>query len=129
MRTSSSHEEGAERDWSVGTKALIGKNGKVTGLKGVKLAWEGREMAEVPGSEFIIKADLVLLAMGFVSPLQNVLDAFGVEKTIAVTQKQQLMVMVAITPVKIKYLLLAICVVVNHSLYGLFVKADSARER
>ena len=80
MRTSSSHEEGAERDWSVGTKALIGENGKVTGLQGVKLEWKGREMAEVPGSEFIIKADLVLLAMGFVSPLQNVLDAFGVEK-------------------------------------------------
>jgi glutamate synthase (NADPH) small chain len=80
MRTSSSHEEGAERDWSVATKELIGENGKVTGLKAVRLEWQGREMKEVPGSEFIIKADLVLLAMGFVSPLQNVLDAFGVEK-------------------------------------------------
>jgi glutamate synthase (NADPH/NADH) small chain len=80
MRTSSSHEEGAGRDWSVGTKALIGENGKVTGLQGIKLEWKGREMVEVPGSEFTIKADLVLLAMGFVSPLQNVLDAFGVEK-------------------------------------------------
>jgi glutamate synthase (NADPH) small chain len=80
MRTSSSHEEGAERDWSVATKALIGENGKVTGLKGIKLEWQGREMKEIPGSEFTIKADLVLLAMGFVSPLQNVLDAFGVEK-------------------------------------------------
>jgi glutamate synthase (NADPH/NADH) small chain len=80
MRTSSSHEEGAERDWSVATKELIGEDGKVTGLKGVRLEWQGREMKEVPGSEFIIQADLVLLAMGFVSPLQNVLDAFGVEK-------------------------------------------------
>ena len=80
MRTSSSHEEGADRDWSVGTKELIGENGKVTGLKAVRLEWEGRNMKEVPGSEFTIKADLVLLAMGFVSPLQNVLDAFGVEK-------------------------------------------------
>lgn len=80
MRTSSSHEEGAERDWSVGTKELIGENGKVTGLKAVRLEWEGRNMKEVPDSEFTIKADLVLLAMGFVSPLQNVLDAFGVEK-------------------------------------------------
>jgi glutamate synthase (NADPH) small chain len=80
MRTSSSHEEGAERDWSVGTKALIGENGKVTGLQGIRLEWKGREMTEVPGSEFTIKADLVLLAMGFVSPLQNVLDAFSVEK-------------------------------------------------
>ncbi|MGJ8619517.1 MAG: glutamate synthase subunit beta [Methylophilaceae bacterium] len=80
MRTSSSHEEGAERDWSVATKQLIGEDGKVTGLKGVRLEWQGREMKEVPGSEFIIQADLVLLAMGFVSPLQNVLDAFGIEK-------------------------------------------------
>lgn len=80
MRTSSSHQEGADRDWSVGTKALIGENGKVTGLKAVRLEWEGRNMKEIPGSEFTIKADLVLLAMGFVSPLQKVLDAFGVEK-------------------------------------------------
>jgi len=80
MRTSSSHEEGADRDWSVGTKELIGENGKVTGLKAVRLAWEGRNMKEIPDSEFIIKADLVLLAMGFVSPMQNVLDAFGVVK-------------------------------------------------
>lgn len=80
MRTSSSHEEGANRDWSVGTKELIGENGKVTGLKAVRLEWKGREMTEVSGSEFTIKADLVLLAMGFVSPLQKVLDVFGVEK-------------------------------------------------
>ena len=80
LRTSSSHEEGADRDWSVGTKELIGENGKVTGLKAVRLEWEGRNMKEVPGSEFTIKADLVFLAMGFVSPLQKVLDAFGVEK-------------------------------------------------
>jgi len=80
MRTSSSHEEGADRDWSVATKELIGENGKVTGLKAVRLEWEGRNMKEIPGSEFTIKADLVLLAMGFVSPLQNVLDAFGIEK-------------------------------------------------
>ncbi len=80
MRTSSSHQEGADRDWSVGTKELIGENGKVTGLKAVRLKWKGREMTEVPGSEFIIKADLVLLAMGFVSPIQKVLDAFSIEK-------------------------------------------------
>ncbi|MFV1921257.1 MAG: glutamate synthase subunit beta [Methylotenera sp.] len=80
LRTSSSHEEGAERDWSVATKELIGENGKVTGLKAVRLEWQGREMKEVPGSEFTIKADLVLLAMGFVSPMQNVLDSFGIEK-------------------------------------------------
>jgi glutamate synthase (NADPH/NADH) small chain len=80
MRTSSSHEEGANRDWSVTTKELIGENGKVTGLKAARVEWKDGKMSEVPGSEFIMKADLVLLAMGFVSPLQKVLDAFGVEK-------------------------------------------------
>jgi glutamate synthase (NADPH) small chain len=80
LRTSSSHEEGAERDWSVATKALIGENGKVTTLKAVKVEWKDGKMSEVPGSEFTMKADLVLLAMGFVSPIQKVLDAFGIEK-------------------------------------------------
>ena len=80
LRSSSSHEEGAMRDWSVATKALIGEKGKVTALKAVRLEWKGGKMAEVPGSEFTIPADLVLLAMGFVSPVQPVLEAFGVEK-------------------------------------------------
>ena len=80
MRTSSSHEEGCERDWSITTKELIGENGKVTALKGAKVEWKDGKMVEVPGSEFTIKADLVLLAMGFVSPMQKVLDAFGIEK-------------------------------------------------
>jgi glutamate synthase (NADPH) small chain len=80
LRTSSSHEEGAERDWSVATKELIGENGKVTALKAVKVEWKDGKMAEVPNSEFTMKADLVLLAMGFVSPIQKVLDAFGIEK-------------------------------------------------
>lgn len=80
MRTSSSHEEGANRDWSVTTKALIGENGKVVGLKGAYVEWKDGKMSEVPDSEFTIKADLVLLAMGFVSPIQKVLDAFGIEK-------------------------------------------------
>jgi glutamate synthase (NADPH) small chain len=80
LRTSSSHEEGAERDWSVGTKELIGENGKVTALKAVRLEWKDGKMSEISGSEFLIKADLVLLAMGFVSPMQKVLDAFGIEK-------------------------------------------------
>ncbi len=80
MRTTSSHEEGADRDWSITTKALIGENGKVVGLKGAKVVWQDGKMQEVPGSEFTIKADLVLLAMGFVSPIQKLLDAFAVEK-------------------------------------------------
>ena len=80
LRTSSSHEEGANRDWSITTKELIGENGKVTALKGCKVEWKDGRMSEVAGSEFTIKADLVLLAMGFVSPMQKVLEAFGVEK-------------------------------------------------
>ncbi len=80
LRTSSSHEEGANRDWSVTTKELIGENGKVVGLKAARVEWKDGKMSEVAGSEFTMKADLVLLAMGFVSPLQKVLDAFGVEK-------------------------------------------------
>lgn len=80
MRTSSSHEEGADRDWSIATKELIGENGKVTHLKAVRVEWEGRQMKEIPGTEFTIPADLVFLAMGFVSPIQKMLDAFGIEK-------------------------------------------------
>jgi glutamate synthase (NADPH/NADH) small chain len=80
MRTSSSHEEGANRDWSITTKALIGENGKVVGLTGAKVQWQAGKMQEVPNTEFTIKADLVLLAMGFVSPIQKLLDAFAVEK-------------------------------------------------
>jgi glutamate synthase (NADPH/NADH) small chain len=76
LRTSSSHEEGCERDWSVGTKTFSGANNKVTGLNGIRLEWmageDGRmEMQEVNGSEFELKADLVLLAMGFVHPVQE----------------------------------------------------------
>jgi glutamate synthase (NADPH/NADH) small chain len=80
LRTSSSHEEGAKRDWSVGTKAFIGNGGKVTTLKAARLEWKDGKMSEVPGTEFEMPADLVLLAMGFVSPVQSVLEAFGVEK-------------------------------------------------
>jgi len=80
MRTSSSHEEGVSRDWSITTKELIGENGKVVGLKGTKVEWLDGKMVEVAGTEFTIKADLVLLAMGFVSPVQKLLDAFGIEK-------------------------------------------------
>jgi len=80
LRTSSSHEEGAARDWSIATKEFIGENGRVKAIKAVRLEWQGGKMSELPGSEFIVPADLVLLAMGFVSPVQSVLDAIGVEK-------------------------------------------------
>ena len=80
LRTSSSHEEGVERDWSIGTKEFIGEHGKVKSLKAVRLEWKDGKMSEVPGSEFTLPADLVLLAMGFVAPVQSVLEALGVEK-------------------------------------------------
>ncbi len=80
LRTSSSHEEGCERDFAVATKEFIGKNGKVKALKACRLEWKDGRMSEVPGSEFEIKADLVLFAMGFTQPVGGVLDAFGVDK-------------------------------------------------
>ncbi len=80
LRTSSSHEEGCEREFAISTKELIGEKGKVTGLKTVHVEWKDGKMVEVPGSEKILKADLVLLAMGFVSPVASVLEAFGIDK-------------------------------------------------
>ena len=79
LRTSSSHEEGCERDWSITTKRLEGSGGKVEKLIAAKVEWKDGKMQEIEGSEFEVKADLVLLAMGFVSPVQQVLQSFGVE--------------------------------------------------
>jgi glutamate synthase (NADPH/NADH) small chain len=80
LRTSSSHEEGVERDWSVATKEFTGTNGKVEKLRAVRLEWKDGKPHEVPGSQFEMPADLVLLAMGFVSPLQSLLEEFGVQR-------------------------------------------------
>jgi len=80
LRTSSSHEEGCDRDWAVVTKRFEGENGQVKKLIAARVEWKDGKMQEVPGSEFEMQADLVLLAMGFVSPVQKLLDAFGVEK-------------------------------------------------
>ncbi len=68
MRTSSSHEEGGTRDWSVSTERVSGENGKITKLHCVKVELKGGKFERVAGSEFEIPADLVLLAMGFVHP-------------------------------------------------------------
>jgi glutamate synthase (NADPH/NADH) small chain len=80
LRSSSSHEEGCQRDWAVATKELTGNNGKIEKLHAVRVEWKEGKMQEVPGSEIEMQADLVLLAMGFVSPTQQILEAFGVEK-------------------------------------------------
>jgi glutamate synthase (NADPH/NADH) small chain len=84
LRTSSSQEEGAERDWSVLTKRALGTKGVIEALECVRVEWEkdaaGRMvMKEVAGSEFQLKADLVLLAMGFLGPRkQGMLEQSGV---------------------------------------------------
>ncbi len=87
LRTSSSHEEGCERDWAIGTKAFAEDgSGRVRALVGVRLEWTKdpaggpMRMTEIAGSEFEIGADLVLLAMGFVSPVASVLEAFDAER-------------------------------------------------
>ncbi len=80
LRTSSSHDEGCERVFAISTKEFIGEKGKVTGLKTVQVEWKDGKLIEVAGSEKILKADLVLLAMGFVNPVATVLEAFGVDK-------------------------------------------------
>ena len=87
LRTSSSHEEGVQRDWAIATKAFKGNAaGNVTALIAVRVQWQTdpvtgqSKMVEVAGSEFEVPADLVLLAMGFVAPVASVLDGFGVAK-------------------------------------------------
>ncbi len=80
LRTSSSHEEGCERDWAVATKRFEGSQGRVEKLIAARVEWKDGKMQEVPNSEFEMKADLVLLAMGFVAPVASVLDAFQVDK-------------------------------------------------
>lgn len=79
LRTSSSHEEGCEREFAVLTKRVVGEN-DVSGLECVRVEWVDGKMQEVPGSEFVLKADLILLAMGFVGPRkQGLLEQAGVE--------------------------------------------------
>jgi glutamate synthase (NADPH/NADH) small chain len=84
--TSSSHEEGGDRDWCILTKKITGENGQVKHVHCVRIEWEKDEatgrmnMKEVEGSEFTLDADLVLLAMGFVHPEHDIVDQLGLEK-------------------------------------------------
>ncbi|MBU2588479.1 MAG: glutamate synthase subunit beta [Alphaproteobacteria bacterium] len=79
LRTSSSHQEGVERDWAVLAKRVIGDGEAVTGLECVRVEWTGGQMQEIAGSEFAIPADLILLAMGFVGPKKaGLLEQAGV---------------------------------------------------
>ncbi|MBX7528086.1 glutamate synthase subunit beta [Qipengyuania vesicularis] len=80
LRTSSSHEEGVDRDWAVLTKRVVEENGDVAGLECVRIEWVDGKIKEVEGSEFTLKADLILLAMGFTGPKRRgLLDRAGVE--------------------------------------------------
>ncbi|HMO67643.1 MAG TPA: glutamate synthase subunit beta [Novosphingobium sp.] len=79
LRTSSSHEEGVDRDWAILTRRVVGEN-DVSGLECVRVDWSNGRMEEVPGSTFTLKADLILLAMGFVGPRKaGLVDQSGVE--------------------------------------------------
>ncbi|QZH76010.1 MAG: glutamate synthase subunit beta [Erythrobacter sp.] len=82
LRTSTSHEEGVERDWAVLTKEVVGEDGAVTGLRCVRADWSEGRLKEVPGSEFTLKADLILLAMGFLGPRKKgMIEQSGVALT------------------------------------------------
>jgi glutamate synthase (NADPH/NADH) small chain len=79
LRTSSSHEEGCQRDWAVQTKKLRGERGKLKALVACRVEWKDGKLHEIAGSEFEVKADLVLLAMGYLHPVHHgMLDELGV---------------------------------------------------
>ncbi len=79
LRTSSSHEEGVTREFAILTKRVLGEN-DVTGLECVRVEWKNGKMEEVEGSTFVIPADLIFLAMGFVGPRKaGLLEQAGVE--------------------------------------------------
>jgi glutamate synthase (NADPH/NADH) small chain len=86
LRTSSSHEEGCNRDWAVTTKRFEGRNGKVEKLVAARVTWNKNSngqmrMEELPGTEFEMRADLVLLAMGFLGPVHaGLIDELGLAK-------------------------------------------------
>jgi glutamate synthase (NADPH/NADH) small chain len=86
LRTSSSHEEGCQRDWAVATKRFEGAGGRVERLVAARVEWQrdgsgSTRMVEIPGSEFELQADLVLLAMGFTGPGDTgLVEQFGVER-------------------------------------------------
>jgi glutamate synthase (NADPH/NADH) small chain len=85
LRTSSSHEEGAARDWAITTRRFVGEDGQVSAIDAVRVGWQkdssgSMKLAEIPGTELTIKADLVLLAMGFVHPThEGMVKQAGVE--------------------------------------------------
>lgn len=80
LRTSHAHEEGCKREWSVSTTEFVGRDGQVTGLRAQRVAFENGKLAPIPGSEFELQVDLVLLAMGFAGPVKSgLLEKLGVD--------------------------------------------------
>ena len=80
LRSSHAHEEGCDRQWSVSTTQFSGDNGRVSALHAHRVSFEGGKFIPVPGTEFEMGVDLVLLAMGFTGPVKNgLLDSLGVE--------------------------------------------------
>jgi glutamate synthase (NADPH/NADH) small chain len=78
LRTSTSHEEGCERDWAVQTKQFKGEHGKLTALVACRVEWRDGKLCELPGTDFEIRADLVLFAMGYLHPVHSgMLDELG----------------------------------------------------
>jgi glutamate synthase (NADPH/NADH) small chain len=71
LRTTSSHEEGCDRDWSIATKAFTGNNGRLTAIECIRLDWSDGKMEEVLGSEFELPCDFAFLAMGFLNPIHE----------------------------------------------------------
>jgi glutamate synthase (NADPH/NADH) small chain len=81
LRTSSSHEEGCQRDWAIASKAFVGHgDGRLRAIRCVRLDWQDGTMREIAGSEFELRADLVFLAMGFTQPAAALLDGFDVAR-------------------------------------------------
>ncbi len=80
LRTSSSHEEGCDRQWAILTKEFIKRpDGSLQGIKTVKVDWKDQRFTEIPGTEEIIECDMVLLAVGFTNPqLEGILSSLGV---------------------------------------------------
>ena len=120
-----------ERRQGAGAAKFVGgkreMSGKVEALKAVRLEWKDGKMSEVSGSEFTLPADLVLLAMGFVSPVQSVLEAFGVAKDVRGNARQRRMAPAAMPPRCPRCLPRATCAAASRWWSGRYAKAASAR--
>ena len=80
LRTSSSHDEGCSREFAIATTEFLGEKGKLQALKTTRMQMRDGKLQAVEGSEEVVPAELVLLAMGFESPIASVLESFGVQR-------------------------------------------------